>query len=93
MKPTIIIIGSADVIKLGLIRSFGESGYKIVSIHVSGKNKFKMKPLDYYSKYVSAYYFTKAKDLIDLLIDKCRDDVQKPILMPLADSIIAMSVC
>lgn len=88
MKPTIIVIGSADVIKLGLIRSFGESGYKVVSIHIVGANKFKMKPLDYYSKYVSAYYFTKATDLVDLLIDKCRDDEQKPILMPLTDSMV-----
>ena len=88
MKPTIIVIGSADVIKLGLIRSFGELGYKIISIQISGKNKFKMKPLDYYSKYVSAYYFTTAAKLIDLLIDKCTDDVQKPILMPLTDSMV-----
>ncbi|MBR6893106.1 MAG: hypothetical protein IKN15_07695 [Bacteroidaceae bacterium] len=88
MKPTIIVIGSADIIKLGLIRSFGESGYKIISIHVSGKNIFKMKPLDYYSKYVSTYYFTKAANLIGLLIDKCRDDVQKPILMPLTDNMV-----
>lgn len=88
MKPTIIVIGNADVIKLGLIRSFGESGYRIISIHISGKNKFKMKPLDYYSKYVSGYYFTKAANLIDLLIDKCTNDEQKPILMPLTDSMV-----
>lgn len=88
MKPTVIVIGSADVIKLGLIRSFGELGYKVISIHVSGKNIFKMKPLDYYSKYVSTYYFTKAEGLIDLLIDKCTDDVKKPILMPLTDSMV-----
>lgn len=88
MKPTIIVIGSADVIKLGLIRSFGESGYKVISIQIVGANKFKMKPLDYYSKYVSAYYFTKATDLVDLLIEKCRDDEQKPILMPLTDSMV-----
>lgn len=88
MKPTIIVIGSADIIKLGLIRSFGESGYKVISIHITGANKFKIKPLDYYSKYVSAYYFTKTTNLVDLLIDKCRDDVQKPILMPLTDSMV-----
>lgn len=88
MKPTIIVIGSADVIKLGLIRSFGESGYKVISIHITGANKFKMKPLDYYSKYVSAYYFTKTTNLVDLLIDKCRDEVQKPILMPLGDGMV-----
>jgi len=88
MKPTIIVIGSADVIKLGLIRSFGELGYKIISIQISGKNTFKMKPLDYYSKYVSVYYFTTADKLVDLLMEKCRDDVQKPILMPLTDSMV-----
>mgnify|MGYP003571379902 CR=1 FL=1 len=88
MKPTIIVIGSSDVIKLGLIRSFGESGYKIISIHAVGTNKFKMKPLDYYSKYIRNYYFVKTTNLIDLLIDKCTDEVQKPILLPLSDNIV-----
>lgn len=88
MKPTIIVIGSADIIKLGLIRSFGESGYKVISVQIAGANKLKMRPLDYYSKYISAYYFTKAANLVDLLIGKCRDDEHKPILMPLTDSMV-----
>lgn len=88
MKPTIIVIGSSEIIKLGLVRSFGALGYKIISIHVGGSNNFLMRPLDYYSKYISAYYFTKADDLVDLLIEKCKDAVQNPILLPLNDSMV-----
>ena len=88
MKPTIIVVGSTEIIKLGLIRSFGALGYKIISIHVGGYNNFLMRPIDYHSKYISAYYFTKAADLVDLLIEKCKDAVQKPILLPLNDSMV-----
>lgn len=83
MKPTVIVIGSADVIKLGIIRSVGELGYKVISIHLVGSSKAKllrMKPLDYYSKYVSAYYSTTADNLIDLLINKCSEKDHKPVI-------------
>ena len=86
MKPTIIVIGSADVIKLGLIRDVGELGYKVISIQIVGANSFKMKPLDYYSKYVTAYYFVKRDELIALLINKCKEKSNKPIIFPLDDS-------
>lgn len=88
MKPTVIVIGSADVIKLGLIRSVGELGYKVISIHIVGSSKsnmFRLKPLDYYSKYISAYYYSTADNLIDLLINKCSLRDQKPVLFPLDD--------
>lgn len=89
MKSTIIVIGSTDVIKLGLIRDVGELGYKVISIHIVGSYKserFKLKPLDYYSKYVDTYYFATKEDLIDLLMNKCAEKNQKPILFPLDDS-------
>jgi len=88
MKPTVIVIGSADVIKLGLIRSVGVIGYKVVSIHLVGSTKakcFRLTPLDYYSKYISAYYYSTADNLIDLLINKCSEKDQKPVLIPLDD--------
>ena len=85
-KPTIIVIGSADVIKLGLIRSLGGLEYKIISIHLGKGRKLKIKPLDYYSRYVSSYYFSNRNNLIDLLIDKCTEDNCKPVLFPLDDN-------
>ena len=85
-KPTIVVIGSADIIKLGLIRSLGELGYKIVSIHLYKGRDLKIKPLDYYSKYVTSYYFSAENDLIDLLNNKCTEDNCKPVLFPLDDN-------
>ena len=85
-KPTIIVIGSGDVIKLSIIRSFGELGYKVVSIHLGRKQNSIIKPLDYYSKYVSSYYFINKSNLIDFLVQNCKDVKCKPILFPLDDS-------
>ena len=76
-NPNIIVIGSADVIKLGLIRSLGELGYKVISIHICKGRTLKIKPLDYYSRYVSSYYFSNGNNLIDLLINKCTDEIIK----------------
>lgn len=85
-KPTIIVIGSSDIIKLSLIRTFGELGYKIISIHIGKKTI--IKPLDYYSSYISAYYFLNKDNLINFLIDNCTDKNIKPILFPLDDSYV-----
>lgn len=84
-KPTIVVIGRADVIKLGLIRSLGELGYKVISIHLGRGRGGKINPLDYYCKYVSSYYFSNENKLIDLLISKCIDDNCKSVLFPLDD--------
>ncbi len=83
-KPTIIVIGSADVIKLSLIRSLGELGYKLISIHLG--RKLIIKPLDYYSKYISSYYFVNRSNLIDFLVQNCVDVDCKPVLFPLDDA-------
>ena len=85
-KPNIVVIGSADVIKLGLIRSLGELGYKVISIHICKGRNSKIKPLDYYSKYLDSYYYTNGNNLIGLLINKCKDDNCKPVLFPLDDN-------
>jgi len=85
LKQTAVVIGRADTIKLGLIRSLGEYGYNVISIHLVTSSKVRVKPIDYYSKYVSQYYFSTAEDLIRLLVEKCLDDSCKPILFPLDD--------
>ena len=46
----------------------------------------RVKPLDYYSKYVYNYYCSKAEDLVKMLIEKCVDKDHKPIVFPLDDA-------
>ena len=89
MKPKVIIIGSADVIKLGFIRLVGQVGYPVIVIHIVKSYKSRTKPIDYYSKYVSSYYFSKSDDLVTVLLEKCTDENNPPFLFPLDDS----SVC
>lgn len=84
-RPTVIVIGSSDVIKLSLIRSFGELGYKVISIHLGNGRKAIIKPLDYYSKYVCTYHFVTKSNLIDFLVKNCTDNDCKPVLFPLDD--------
>ena len=85
LKQTAVVIGRADAIKLGIIRSLGEYGCNVISIHIVTSSKVRVKPIDYYSKYVCHYYFSTAEDLIRLLVEKCLDDSCKPILFPLDD--------
>lgn len=85
LKQTAVVIGRADAIKLGLIRSLGEYGCNVISIHLVTSSKVRVKPIDYYSKYVSQYYFSTAEDLIRLLVEKCLGSSCKPILFPLDD--------
>lgn len=89
VRATAIIIGSADIIKLGLIRSLGVVGCKIIAIHLVNTDLRKIypyKPLDYYSKYVSAYHFVKRNELVDFLLKKYADETNKPILFTLDDA-------
>ena len=90
MKQTAIVIGKADGIKLGLIRSLGEYGCNVISIHIVTSSKVRVKPIDYYSKYVSHYYFSTADDLIPLLVEKCSGGSCKPVLFPLDDKSVYM---
>ncbi len=89
-QQTVIFIGKADGIKLGLIRCVGEYGYKVIDIYVINSGKPKVKPVDYYSKYVSSYHFVKLKDLVRFLIEKCSEQGQKPILFPLDDKSVRL---
>lgn len=84
-KPTIVVIGRADVIKLGLIRLVGRLDYKVIVIHLVTTYKIKHKPLDYYSKYVSSYLFSKKEDLVNILMVQCVEKDHKPVLFTLDD--------
>lgn len=84
-KPKIIVIGTADVIKLCVIRSLGAYGCDIDVVHVGKKSRIGVNPIDYYSKYVSHYYFTSKSELIHVLLKKCKRSDTKPILFTLDD--------
>ena len=88
MKQSVVVIGKADVIKLGLIRSLGELGCRIVVIQLMNVRP-RLKPLDYYSRYVDAYYFAKPDNVVSCLMEKCTEQRQRPIVFVLDDQ----SVC
>lgn len=89
MKATVIIIGRADIIKLGLIRSLGIAGCKVIAIQLMNnilRKYHPQKPLDYYSKYVNAYHFVKQDNLVDFLLYKYADETNRPIIFTLDDT-------
>lgn len=80
-----IIIGSADVIKLCVVRAVGSYGCDVDVIHLGSQKGWGIKPVDYYSKYVSNYYFTQRDGLVELLLSKCKNLDTKPVLFTLDD--------
>lgn len=91
MTPKVVIIGHGYLSRLSLIRSVAEMGCEVLVI-VMTSDKEQEKPIDCYSKYVSHYYFCVRKDkdaLISLLLDKCADPLQKVILIPDGDDVVA----
>lgn len=80
-----IIIGGADVIKLCVVRAVGSYGCDVEVIHLGSPQARGIKPVDYYSKFVTNYYFAKRDGLIKLLLDKCISPDTKPILFTLDD--------
>lgn len=79
-----IIIGSADVIKLCLIRSLGAFGCEIDVVHI-GKKRMLIHPVDYYSKYVSRYFYTSTTNLVQFIIENCSSQQTKPFIFTLDD--------
>ena len=87
MEATVIIIGSADIIKLGLVRSLGVKECKVIVIQLTNNTKYHIrKPLDYYSKYVSEYHFVRENNLICFLLEKYADEMNRPVLFALDDT-------
>ena len=83
-QPKAIIIGSADVIKLCVIRAVGSFGCDVDVVHLGKKKKF-IHPVDYYSKYVNRYYFTSRDRLIQFLLNNYSRSDTKPIIFTLDD--------
>lgn len=82
MNQKVVIIGIGYTSKLGLIRSIASLGAEISVISLEN---VKLKPLDYYCKYVSHYYFCHGNSeerLMYLLTNNCIDKEQKVILIP-----------
>ena len=94
-RQKVVIIGHGYTSRLGIIRSLADSGCEIIVVSMvfhgwMGRMiRFEGgKPIDCCSKYVSRYYYCRAKDkkgLIRLLLEKCSDSEQKTLLIPDSD--------
>ena len=86
MAQKVVIIGYGFSSRLCLSRTLGLLGYEVSLIVIE---KINSKPIDCYSKYVKHFYYTQSYDdeqkIIQILLDKCRDDKQKVILIPIND--------
>ena len=85
MKQKVVIIGYSYASRLCLARTLGKLGYEVSIIAL---NVIKSKPVDYYSKYVKHFYSTQGdieENLISILLEKCKDEKQKVILIPVND--------
>ena len=95
MTPKVVIIGHGYLSRLSLVRSVAEIGCDVTVIVMTSQFEGKQpsqKPIDCYSKYVSHYYYCVRKDkdaLVSLLLDKCADPLQKVILIPDGDDVVA----
>lgn len=93
MNRKVIVIGHGFTSRLSVIRSVAAFGCDVTVIVMTGykrdgKTLDTKKPIDCYSKYVSQIYYCKRNDgegLVRLLLDKCVDENQKPILIPDTD--------
>ena len=93
-KQKVIIIGHGYTSRLSIIRSLAEMNCEITVIAMVFQGWWGRlirldlgKPIDCYSKYVHKMYYCLAKDelLVRLLLEKCCDSQQKPILIPDSD--------
>lgn len=90
MKQRVIVVGNSFATRLGVIRSVGEIGCEVTVIDIAYyKTSNPRKPIDGYSKYVEQVIFFDRKygreGLVQLLLEKCTDKHQKPIIIPTSD--------
>lgn len=92
MKQKVVIIGHGSTSRLGIIRALGAVGCDITVIVMSwskDQNKVNTKvPFDCYSKYVNRVLFNHINDadgLIALLVNHCKDETQKVVILPDSD--------
>lgn len=86
MKQKVVIIGYGFSSRLCLARTLGQLGYEVSLIIIEMINS---KPIDCYSKYVKHFYYTQGNEnedtIIQILLEKCKDEKQKVILIPIND--------
>lgn len=90
MKQKVVIIGNSFSTRLDVIRSVGEVGCEVIVIAIGFYDTSSpSKPIDCYSKYVNHVFFFDRKygreGLVQLLVEKCTDSRQKPIIIPTSD--------
>lgn len=95
MKQKVVIIGHGYTSRLGIIRSLAELDCDVIIVTMVFHRRLGRlirfeggKPIDGYSKYVSKVLycpFQDAESLISLIIEKCSDSHQKPIIIPDSD--------
>ena len=84
----VVVIGHGYLSRLALIRSLGQGGYDVTVIVTMYGPLDTTRPLDCYSKYVSAIYYCNAKDsegLIKILTKNCVSKGQKTVIIPDSD--------
>ena len=92
MSQKVVIIGHSYSSRLGLIRSSAVAGCDVSVVVMVSEGQKRHRPIDCYSKYVKHCFFCcrrKDDELIQLLLEKCRDDNQKVILIPDSDETAA----
>lgn len=90
--PKVVIIGHSYSSRLGLIRSSAVAGCELSVVVMVSDGQKRHRPIDCHSKYVKNYYFCRRRkegELIRLLLEKCKDDNQKVILIPDSDETAA----
>lgn len=90
-----IVIGRNYTSLLGMIRAVGEAGFDVIAIRtVKRWNKTSDKrsllgceAIEAASKYVKKHYFVdqNREEIIQFLIDNCKDDNQKALILPVDD--------
>lgn len=94
-KAHVIIIGSNSATKLSLIRCAGAvEGCRVTVVTLLSQiPKKPIRTIDTYSKYVDGFFFAKkfnADGLANLLLEKCRIEGEKPVLMSVDDDSACM---
>lgn len=93
MAQKVVIIGHGYTSRLAVIRSVAQIGCEITVIVMTGNRRFSRKlntkrPIDCYSKYVNHIHYCHFLDeqgLIQLLLEKCTDSLQKVVIIPDSD--------
>ena len=91
MKRKVVVIGHGYTSRLGVIRALGRMGNYMVDVAVTTDSqqldRQRPLPIDAYSRYVDEFFYAPAtaKGLTDFLLEKCRAEEGKAVLLPESD--------